>query len=310
MDNLVNSFKSKALSIGEYLTPVLRETKFKETGVLTPEEFVIAGDFLVHHCPTWSWSKAVDDAHTRNYLPVDKQYLITKHVPCHRRCRHMHYDAALEKIIGGESGEAGEEWVDTHHFAPEINQKATDVEEAFATEPKLEVSANKDDEDDDDDAPPVDMDAFMESGGIDEDDPYRFVPTKKETKPVGSGDNIVKTRTYDLHITYDKYYQVPRLWLLGYDEDRKYLTVEQMNEDFSEDHANKTITIEAHPHLNNVQMASIHPCRHAEVMKKLIEQLGSNGKELGVHQYLLIFLKFVQAVIPTIEYDYTRSIEL
>lgn len=83
-----------------------------------------------------------------------------------------------------------------------------------------------------------------------------------------------------------------------------------MNEDFSEDHANKTITIEAHPHLRDVQMASIHPCRHAEVMKKLIGQLASSGKELGVHQYLIIFLKFVQAVIPTIEYDYTRSIEM
>lgn len=29
---------------------------------------------------------------------------------------------------------------------------------------------------------------------------------------------IVKTRTYDLHITYDKYYQTPRLWIFGYDE--------------------------------------------------------------------------------------------
>jgi hypothetical protein len=32
------------------------------------------------------------------------------------------------------------------------------------------------------------------------------------------GGEIVHTRTYDLHITYDKYYQTPRLWLFGYDE--------------------------------------------------------------------------------------------
>lgn len=31
-------------------------------------------------------------------------------------------------------------------------------------------------------------------------------------------DEIIHTRTYDLHITYDKYYQTPRLWLTGYDE--------------------------------------------------------------------------------------------
>ena len=34
-----------------------------------------------------------------------------------------------------------------------------------------------------------------------------------------SGDSgILQTRTYDLNITYDKYYQTPRLWLYGYDE--------------------------------------------------------------------------------------------
>lgn len=32
------------------------------------------------------------------------------------------------------------------------------------------------------------------------------------------GDDILQTRTYDLNITYDKYYQTPRLWLFGYDE--------------------------------------------------------------------------------------------
>ena len=31
---------------------------------------------------------------------------------------------------------------------------------------------------------------------------------------------ILATRTYDLNITYDKYYQTPRLWLFGYDENR------------------------------------------------------------------------------------------
>ncbi len=36
-------------------------------------------------------------------------------------------------------------------------------------------------------------------------------------------DHIVSTRTYDLMITYDKYYQVPRFWLVGYDENRQPL---------------------------------------------------------------------------------------
>ncbi len=43
--------------------------------------------------------------------------------------------------------------------------------------------------------------------------------------------DIVPTRTYDLNITYDKYYQTPRLWLCGYDENQKPLSIEQMYED-------------------------------------------------------------------------------
>ena len=46
------------------------------------------------------------------------------------------------------------------------------------------------------------------------------------------------------------------------------------------------------------------------MMKRLLDQYAESGKDLGVHEYLLVFLKFVQAVIPTIEYDYTRSIKL
>ena len=34
---------------------VLKESKFKEHGRLTPEEFVAAGDFLSYKFPVWSW---------------------------------------------------------------------------------------------------------------------------------------------------------------------------------------------------------------------------------------------------------------
>uniref|UniRef100_F1L1E7 Ubiquitin-like-conjugating enzyme ATG3 n=1 Tax=Ascaris suum TaxID=6253 RepID=F1L1E7_ASCSU len=314
MDALVKTMKSAALNVGEMLTPILRESKFKETGVLTPEEFIIAGDHLVHHCPTWSWAKAADASRTKTYLPDDKQFLITRNVPCYRRCIEMDYDPTQEKVLtNAEMGVEGFDgadddggWVDTHHFAPESAlQKPVSMDEPATTEPEVATgNASADD-----DGPAMDMESFIDSGGLEQDDPNRFIPTNRVI--CGSqGDTIIHTRTYDLHITYDKYYQVPRLWLSGYDEAKKPLSVEKMNEDFSQDHANKTITIETHPHLHNTQMASIHPCRHAEVMKRLIEQLAESGKELTVEHYLLIFLKFVQAVIPTIEYDYTRSIQL
>lgn len=317
MENIVNSVKSIVLDVGQYLTPVLRESKFKETGVLTPEEFVVAGDYLVHHCPTWSWA-TLDESKTKAYLPRNKQFLITRNVPCLRRCADIEYDPAREKVLTSkdwsEEGEFtnvedDEGWVDTHHYALNTCQKTVMMEEGpskkLATDKKLNVDEESQD---DDDNQPVDMDAFIAEGGLEIEDPYRFVEDDKEAN-AGDSDNVLHTRTYDLHITYDKFYQVPRLWLFGYDEQNRPLSVDKMNADFSQDHINKTITMEPHPHFRT-SMASIHPCRHAEVMKRLIEQLAESGKELTVDQYLIIFLKFVQAVIPTIEYDYTRSIQL
>ncbi|KAK5985981.1 Autophagy protein 3 [Trichostrongylus colubriformis] len=275
MQNLVNNLKSTALSVGEMFTPVLRESKFRETGVLTPEEFVVAGDHLVHHCSTWKWSKAADPSSQEKILSSEE--------------------------IGAEDGFAGDEdsgWVDTHHFAHDIGEmRSVELGEKGSEQP----NCNDDDEGDE---PAMDLDEFVESGGLEDIDPNRYVSPQAVTVA-----EVERPRTYDLHITYDKYYQVPRLFLMGYDENHKPLTVQQTYEDFSADHANKTITVEAHPHID-CDMPTVHPCRHAEMMKRLLDQLAENGKELGVHEYLLIFLKFVQTVIPTIEYDYTRSIQL
>ena len=51
-----------------------------------------------------------------------------------------------------------------------------------------------------------------------------------ETRTGADHDHIVSTRTYDLMITYDKYYQVPRFWLVGYDENRQPLKSSQVSE--------------------------------------------------------------------------------
>ncbi|KAA8533889.1 hypothetical protein F0562_031406 [Nyssa sinensis] len=104
-------------------------------------------------------------------------------------------------------------------------------------------------------------------------------------------DNILRTRTYDVSITYDKYYQTPRVWLTGYDESRMLLQPELVLEDVSQDHARKTVTIEDHPHLPG-KHASVHPCRHGAVMKKIIDVLMSHGVEPEVDKYLFLFLKF------------------
>jgi ubiquitin-like-conjugating enzyme ATG3 len=88
-----------------------------------------------------------------------------------------------------------------------------------------------------------------------------------------------------------------------------------MFQDISQDHANKTVTIELHPH-ENITRASIHPCKHANVMKRIIDNMGEGGIEMRVDHYLLMFLKFMSAVLPTMDYglkifmvDYTSSVD-
>jgi ubiquitin-like-conjugating enzyme ATG3 len=54
-------------------------------------------------------------------------------------------------------------------------------------------------------------------------------------------------------------------------------------EDVSEEHARKTITVDPFPH-SSVVAASIHPCKHAPVMKKLGEMAEAGGKEFRVEK--------------------------
>ena len=51
MPSLLSSLRTAR----EYVTPTLKSSAFLTKGVLTPEEFIAAGDELVFKCPTWSW---------------------------------------------------------------------------------------------------------------------------------------------------------------------------------------------------------------------------------------------------------------
>lgn len=62
-------------------------------------------------------------------------------------------------------------------------------------------------------------------------------------------ETVHKNRTYDLSITYDFYYQTPRLWLIGYSESGQVLSEKEIFEDIMADYAQKTVTMEPHPHL-------------------------------------------------------------
>mmetsp|Transcript_9432 Transcript_9432/g.18337 ORF Transcript_9432/g.18337 Transcript_9432/m.18337 type:complete len:369 (-) Transcript_9432:284-1390(-) len=355
--------------VAEYFTPVLQSSNFKEKGVLTPEEFVKAGDQLVFNCRTWKWAPGKEGL-VKPYLPKDKQFLITRNVPSLKRATDYALSDAKETVV--EDGNGDEGWVSTHNDQ-ESKRKAQgkEKEEEYETiEIKDEVKATPspaqpapasngtgpapggEAEEDEDEIP--DMDDFEEDNI--ETDPNILLTnhikegeTGSEGKtpgPASGGilrvtepeDNIERTRTYDISITYDKYYRTPRIFLFGYDKTRQPLSTKQIMEDISADHAHKTVTVDPHPHLE-VPHASIHPCKHAPVMlricermeeeniRKLIEKKTMELKKAGkkdikpkdleptkeeaakaaikVEQYLFLFLKFISSVIPTIEYDYT-----
>merc|ERR1711862_269120 len=98
------------------------------------------------------------------------------------------------------------------------------------------------------------------------------------------------------------------------------LSGKEMMEDVMSDYANRTVTIESHPHVTGPH-ASIHPCQHGKVMKTIVRNLikasdkqegkkevVSNSEGPSIEMYLFIFLKFVSSIIPTINYDFTMDV--
>lgn len=60
--------------------------------------------------------------------------------------------------------------------------------------------------------------------------------------------------------------------ITAHGQNKNPLTPAQVFQDVPADHAFKTMTMEAFPH-SGQQLASVHPCKHASVMKKFIDRM-------------------------------------
>jgi ubiquitin-like-conjugating enzyme ATG3 len=347
----------------EWAYPQLTKSAFLEKGVLTPEEFVVAGDELVYRCPTWSWEGG-DPARARPYLPPDKQYLVTRNVPCQNRVASLEQNLHMENEGGGYGGNDDDEWLvssiirqatatgdgndqdddaledefDILDAEGEVVEKRKDAAESgnIAGPPEAAGTDN-----DGDGAEEEEEDEYAEMAGYEDDDVLvddAAAGIAAMAGPGAANDALVRVRTYDVSITYDKYYQTPRVWMTGRDPNDQPLTSGQMMEDVISDYANKTVTMELHPHVAGTQ-ASIHPCQHSKVMKAIVRNLiratsdknrghdtgapegeeaaaqqagaaanASSAQGPSVEMYLFIFLKFVSSMIPTISYDFTMDV--
>jgi ubiquitin-like-conjugating enzyme ATG3 len=277
----------------EYMYPTRKTSAFLDKGVLTPEEFVIAGDEIVFKCPTWQWESG-DPQKRKPFLPEDKQYLVTRNVPCQNRVSTMENMMVMENEDDDDDGD----WLVSHVAKQQTLEDEFDIldeEGEVITNEKPSEAVEEGDE-------YADMADYEDDNILDDE---------AAVAPAEDDDNVLKVRTYDLSITYDKYYQTPRVWMMGYSASQQPLSGPEMMEDVISDYANRTVTIENHPHVSGPH-ASIHPCQHGKVMKTIVRNLmkatadGDEGP--SVNLYLFIFLKFVSSMIPTINYDFTMDV--
>lgn len=153
----------------DWITPVTHTSTFRETGKITPEEFVAAGDYLVFKFPSWQWADASTPAQRVPFLPPGKQYLVTRGVPCHRRLNDNFAGDLQEDVIikdmlragaPGSSGGDGDDdgWLQTggkREYADTQEAKRKDVRTVDEAGNVSEQGEDEDEipdmEDDDDD---------------------------------------------------------------------------------------------------------------------------------------------------------------
>ncbi|KAF4119853.1 ubiquitin-like-conjugating enzyme ATG3 [Geosmithia morbida] len=275
----MNYIKSTVNTLRDRYTPVTHTSTFRQTGQITPEEFLAAGDYLVYKFPTWSWADADSEARRVSYLPAGKQFLVTRNVPCHRRLDDdFAGDAGHEESLvkdgddfsskkgargaGADGGGGGggvddddDGWLRTGGLASSQPLKAKQVR-TVDDAGNAERVDNTDD--DDDDIPDMEDEE-------DDDDAIIRDPAADSA--------ATARRTYTLYIMYTPYYRTPRLYLSGYRPDGQPLAPHAMMDDIVGDYKDKTVTLEDFPFFaNNVKMASVHPCKHAPVMKTLLDR--------------------------------------
>ncbi|KAK9479299.1 autophagocytosis associated protein [Lipomyces japonicus] len=257
----------------EYLSPVSHVSTFKQTGEITPEEFVLAGDYLAYKFPTWSWSPA-PPSKRRDFLPADKQFLVTKHVASHVRAQAKAGD--YEPLGTGNDETVDEDGWTISHLSKELKLSRGVVPSgSILSQPQDDIRLHAQAANNDEDADSIlDIDD-LEEHELD-DSGYLQDPAADE----GNNSTRLPDRSYNLYITYSTSYRVPKMYLSGFNAAGGPLTPDEMFEDIVSEYKDKTVTIEAAPFMEHTTMVSIHPCRHASVMKMLLIRAEARQRRL------------------------------
>ncbi|ODQ65791.1 hypothetical protein NADFUDRAFT_24471 [Nadsonia fulvescens var. elongata DSM 6958] len=328
------NIRSRLSSWREYLTPISHTSTFRQTGEITPDEFIQAGDYLVDKFPTWAWG-SVSPSKCKDFLPADKQYLVTKHVPSHIRASS--FDGGVNEGVEGnldQEVEDEEGWTSTFNNWSSNHRSSQGRDQSPPQSSSIDIGGEQD------------IDIGLEEEDLEEEDTDAVAILPYSNSALGQSSN----RAYNLYIAYSTSYRVPKMYLSGFNADGAPLSPEQMFEDIIGEYKQKTVTIEKAPFLEDITVISIHPCRHANVMKVLLDRTAAKLKDeqlikeedvtrdianlgladkfhdsnedeweevssavsdvektIRVDQYLVVFLKFISSVTPGIEHDYTMS---
>lgn len=257
--------------------PYQTESTFEQDGKITAPQYELAGDNLCSKHPAWKWASGDEDKINKHLNP-EKQYLVLAGAICMTRA-----STCID--------EYGKDQEDEGFVVPTI-MTATDMDNLIQTI---------------DDAEWSDEDIVEDNAtftGPSSSSTKDTEPSSSSTTNQDDNNSIIPCRTYDISLVYDNFYRSPHIYLIGRDENGELLSPEQMFEDITKGYTKETITIQDHPHLGKeYKHLSIHPCRHASLMHTFRQ-----SNDFPVEDYFFRFLKFIQTVIPTIQYDFTRTI--
>jgi ubiquitin-like-conjugating enzyme ATG3 len=268
--------------------PILKESCFETHGMLTPEEFVQAGDELVARCGTWSWSRGSDD-YIISYLPSNKQFLVCRSVP-------EQFSSNVNEINQSDG------WTDCNFKS----SKKMDIDDI------ADIDNNQEDEiNNQDDKINNNQDDEInnnQDGEINNNHDDCWICTDENVDDCEDIDemcivnnDISNINRYDISITYNNYYRTPQVWIIGYNPDSSIIHPLNLLNNISSDHTNKTATIEGHPH-TGIRQLSIHPCRHSQTLLSLVRQ---SKNKYNIQNSMFLFIKIISTIVPNINYDFT-----
>jgi ubiquitin-like-conjugating enzyme ATG3 len=192
----IDSVRSAFNTLRDRYTPVRHSSNFRETGQISPEEFLAAGDYLVYKFPSWSWSDAAHPSRRVAHLPDGKQFLVSRGVPCRRRLGARDEPAATEAAaakaglddaavrdiminVGEDEGGIGDEWLSTGDVVGFGQAKDVEVHDRSREVKSVDDSGRLGDVVGDEDEIPD-----MED---DEDDDEAII---RDARPAGDGDRF------------------------------------------------------------------------------------------------------------------------